>query len=723
MSRLCILACATSSVRRMILVILTCVCVFSFSVALPRSAGAQQAGAALPTIQVSPSAEKPARSLPKRKKRVDAKPKPRPVETNTASENAPSDVVTSPSTLPTPVGQVASSVSVITAQDIQRNQWRSVPDALRTVPGLNVVQNGGPGAQTSVFIRGTNSNHTKILIDGIDVGDPSTPNGAFDLGQLTTADIDRIEVLRGPQSGLYGSDAIGGVISITTRKGEGPAKVAAMAEGGSHGTFNSAAGLSGSQDRFNYALNVSNYQTTSSPVTPLELLQPGQRRINDEYFNRTVSTRLGYDLTEDFALNLTGRYTDAKLNFTGDQSPFPFPASSFPGDLQSSQHSEQLFSRTEAVWSLFDGRFKNYFGVDYAKLDRFNVNPYTFEPFGTTFVNPTTTTNNGERLKYDWRGVISVLKGQTVVLGVEQQKERFKNTSSSNGATGASASSDGVVAAERNSTGVYAELQSNFSDRLFVTSNVRMDDFDNFGEHSTFRVAPAFIVPGTETKLKGSYGTGFKAPTLSQLYDTTYLSNNPNLKPEESKGYDVGFEQPVANGRVNFGTTYFNNDVQNLIQFGPAFVLENIGMAKTSGFETFAALKFNDRFDVRFDYTNTKAIDAINNTELLNRPKDKSSWMFNWRPVDDLTLTATVILSGPYQNFNRSGDATVTNPGYRIVNLAANYTVAPGVVTFARIDNLLNEQYQDPTGFMRPAFGVFGGLRVTSVAPGAIASR
>ena len=165
------------------------------------------------------------------------------------------------------------------------------------MPGLDVVQTGGPGGQTSVFMRGTNSNHVKVLIDGIDVGNPSITNGAFDFGHLLTGDIERIEVLRGPQSGLYGSDAIGGVISITTKKGEGPPKVTASAEGGSFGTFNQTA------RRQRLARQASITPSTScisarpsTPVTPLHLLAPGEKRNNDSYDNRTYSTKLGADL-------------------------------------------------------------------------------------------------------------------------------------------------------------------------------------------------------------------------------------------------------------------------------------------------------------------------------------------------------------------------------------------------------------------------------------------
>ncbi|HEY8669529.1 MAG TPA: TonB-dependent receptor plug domain-containing protein [Terriglobales bacterium] len=239
----------------------------------------------------------------------------------------------SATTIPTPADQLASSVTVISAEDLQRNQRQTIPDALNAVPGLNVVQTGGPGGQTSIFMRGTNSNHVKVLIDGIDVGDPSTPNGAFDFAHLLTGDIEQIEVLRGPQSGLYGSDAIGGVISITTKKGEGPPKVTATVEGGSFGTFNQTTSLRGSQGEFNYSFNILHLQSNSVPVTPLNLLAPGEQRNNDYYNNWTYSTKLGANLSGNLAVNLVARYIDAKHGLTADDG-VNFPPNSGPEVLQ-----------------------------------------------------------------------------------------------------------------------------------------------------------------------------------------------------------------------------------------------------------------------------------------------------------------------------------------------------------------------------------------------------
>ena len=202
-------------------------------------------------------------------------------------------IVVSPTIVPTPANLIANSVTVITGEQIEREQRRTVTDVLNAVAGLQVVQNGSPGAQTSVFIRGTNSNHVKVLIDGIDVSDASNPNGAFDFAHLLTADIEKIEVLRGPQSGLYGASAIGGVISITTKKGSGPAKVSGFVEGGSFGTFNQAVGVSGAQDKFNYTFNVAHFRYENQPVTPAYMVPPGGHAIGNAYDNKTISTRLG----------------------------------------------------------------------------------------------------------------------------------------------------------------------------------------------------------------------------------------------------------------------------------------------------------------------------------------------------------------------------------------------------------------------------------------------
>jgi vitamin B12 transporter len=629
-------------------------------------------------------------------------------------------IVVSATTIPTSANELASSVTVITAQDIERHQWRTVPDTLNNVPGLNVVQSGGPGGQTSVFMRGTNSYHVKVLIDGIDAGDPSVVNGAFDFAHLLTDDVEQIEVLRGPQSGLYGSDAIGGVISITTRKGEGPPKLSASVEGGSFQTFNQAARFAGSQGDFNYAFNVAHLRAGSVPVTPLELLAPGTTRNNDNYDNWTYSTKLGANVSKDLALNLVARYTDAKHGLTTDDG-VNFPPNSAPAVLQDTQRNHQLFTRGEAVWTVFDGKLTNYFGVNYSNQWTWFMDPNndSFNPFGSV---PPPITNVGERTRFDWRGEIKVVPGQTLVLGLEDQRDALRTDS-----TATAAGVQTVTTASTGNKATWAELQSKFGDRFFLVSNIRYDDNESFGPHTTWRIAPAYIVPVTETKLKATYGTGFKAPTLTELFvnnPSFFQVANPNLQPESSKGYDIGFEQPLFNDRLRFGLTYYYNDITNLIvnQFnGITFTSTyvNVGHAVMSGTESFIAADVTDQLKVRADYTTTVTRDTSTDLGLLRRPGNKSSVAVTWMPTKQLTFTATVLHVSTWVDVNRDTATFIPRldaPPYTTVNIAGKYDIDDRVTLFARADNLFNYQYQVPYGFLRPSLGIYGGVRVASEA-------
>jgi len=602
-------------------------------------------------------------------------------------------VVVSATGVPTPAEQIANSVTLITSQDLEAQQRRTFPDALATVPGLNIVQGGGPGSQTSIFMRGTNSNHVKVLIDGIDVTDPSNANNAFDFGQLLTGDIERIEVLRGPQSGLYGSDAIGGVISVITKKGEGPFKANAAIEGGSFGTLNQKLGFSGAQSIFNYAVTLNHFRSTETPVTPLRSLLPGTRRNNDIYDNLTLSTKLGADINEHLAVNYVGRYMRSRLDFTGDA----FDLNTFnyyPSQTQSTQAVHAFYTRGEIKTMFFDNRLTNYAGVNYS--DTWNWNKSA---------DPDATINNGQRLKYDWRSVIAAAPELTLIFGADHQTDRLWQNAP-------------FTDARQYNTGVYAEWQSNIGDRFFLAANARFDHNVPFGDRGTYRVAPAFIVPETETKLKASFGTGFKAPTLSQLYvsyPAFFFFGNPDLKPETSVGYDIGFEQPLLDNRLRFGATYFHNTIANLIN-STFTSWENIGQAKTWGTESFISLAVTDTLSLRADYTYTRAVDERTRLDLQRRPRHKGSFTVLWKPYEPLLLSATVLsVSDWIDNYDRNNPNPAPNgkaPGYTVVNLAANYKVDKNVDLFARVDNLFNLRYENPLGFQRPGLGAYGGMRL-----------
>lgn len=596
------------------------------------------------------------------------------------------DIVVSATGLPTDAAQIGSSVTVITEEQIQRDQRRTLPDLLATVPGLNVVQTGGPGGQTSIFMRGTNADHVKVLVDGIDISDPTAPRRVFDFGPLMTDDIERVEVLRGPQSGLYGADAIGGVISITTKKGSGPAQWKATVEGGSFGTFNQSTQVSGGTDKTNYAFTFGHNRTDSTPVTPLDLLAPGEKRNNDFNDNYTYSGKYGAELSDIFSVNLVGRYTDTKLRYTNDDfSNFP---NVFPNTTQSDSVSRQFNGLGEGVWKLFDGRFNNRIGFAYTDVSRRSMDPGSPWSFF-----------DGDRTKFYWKSDLALAKGQTLLMGVEREDERAR-TSGIDGKNG--------------NTGAYVELHSAFGDRFFVTSNVRHDENDSFGGHTTWRVAPSYLILETQTKLKASYGTGFHAPSLSQMFDP--LSGNPNLRPETSRGYDFGFEQALFQKRVSFGVTWFHNDIEDLITFGPAptFTNANIGSARTHGYEAFIAAQITNDLQIRTDYTRTIAIDADTGAELTRRPKDKTSVSAVWKATDKLTLSATALWVSSWYDFDRFGFvfAPIPSKPYKLVNLAANYKLNDNLTLFGRIDNLLDERYQNPIGFEKQGFGIYAGIRL-----------
>lgn len=607
----------------------------------------------------------------------------------------PADIAVSPTGTPEPVEQIGSSVTVITAKEIEAQQRRTLPDVLKMVPGLNVVQTGGPGGQTSVFLRGTNSNHTKVLIDGIDVSDPSTPNRTFDFGQMLAMDIDRVEVLRGPQSGLYGADALGGVILIYTKKGNGPPKVSTMIEGGSFATFNQATSISGGTERYNYSVNISHFRSDDIPVSPKDLLQPGEPRFANRYDNWTYSSKVGVDVTKDVTINLVARYTDGTLHFTGD-SYDPFTNSSYPSPYQSGADMDDFYSRSEVVWRSLGGNLANYFGINYSNSQTDNIDPGA----GNSYYQ-------GDRIKYDWRSVLKIAPGYTLVTGAEHQNEQFDGP---------------AVFAEEWNNGIFSELQAELVHNLFVVTNVRFDDNENFGGHTTWRIAPAYLIDATGTKLKGSFGTGFKAPSLSQRFQNFpafFFYGNPDLKPEENSGYDIGFEQEILRGRAQFGATYFRNDLTDLIQsaYDPTTFIStyvNVGKAKTDGVEAFISADLTKDLRIRADYTYTQATNEDTGAWLLRRPHNKASVTAGWTPTERLLVTGSILYYGDSLDIDRATFENEILPSFTVVNVAADYKLTDRLSVYGRVDNVFDEHYEIPDGFLATGIGAYAGIRFTN---------
>jgi vitamin B12 transporter len=598
---------------------------------------------------------------------------------------ATDEIVVTATRIPTPELQVASSITVITAEQIQARQLQSLPAVLNDVPGLNVVQSGGPGAQTSVFMRGTNSNHTKVLIDGIDVSDPSSPTGLFDFGQMLSQDIERVEVLRGPQSGLYGSDAIGGVINVITRSGSGPASGTVRIEGGSFDTFNQSALLSGSNNGFHYTANVEHFHSGATPVTPLDLLAPGERRIDDYYDNLTASTKLGLDVGENLDFGLVGRYTDSHLRNTGENY------ATFPGTPDSTQglsNTHQYYTRGTAHWVLFDGAFDQTLGVAYSDIRSLQLSP-----------DGPPAEYTGDRVKIDWQGNVKLTVGEILILGAEHEKDGISQP----------------ISAGTSIDSGYAELQSSWNGRFFDAVSVRYDANDHFGSKATFRLAPAYLITQTGTKLKVSVGSGFKAPTLSEMFqnfpDFDFFGN-PNLKPESSIGYDVGFEQRLPDS-IEFGATYFRNNIRNLITATFTSYV-NIGRAVTQGVESFVAYQPLQTLKLRADYTFTQADDDILNEELLRRPKHKASVEAQWQATTRIAIAPSVRYVGRWIDGNRDFSVPrLTAGSYTVADVAINYDVTSRLSLFGRVDNLGGRHYENPVGFLQPSRGVYAGVKTT----------
>ncbi len=590
-------------------------------------------------------------------------------------------IIVSATRTPTAADAVASSVSVVTAADIEARQQLSLPDVLRDVPGLNIVRAGGQGSQTSVFTRGANSNHTKVLVDGIDVADSSTPNGAFDLGKYNAADIAQLEVLRGPSSGLYGSDAIGGVIAIITRSGEGPGTLAARAEGGSFGTFNQEIGLGGEKDGLHYRFTAAHQHSGNTPVTPKSILLPGERAIGDFYDSSSLSTRLGYDVSETFGITFVGRSQYSLNKYTGDGFDLK-TFLGFPAFTQNRSSSSQNHGRLSAHLVL--GGFDQTLGAAYSSTVTAVADP-----------NLGNARNVGDRVKLDWQGSRDMGYGQTLVLGAETARDAIHRPLSAGVTTNAG----------------FAELQSAIG-ALNSAVSVRYDDNSRFGNKLTWRIAPSIRIDATATRVKASYGTGFKAPSLQNLFGP--FGHNVNLKPETSTGYDIGLDQALG-ADFTAGITWFHNDISNLIDFGPPplFNPVNIGKARTQGVESYVEWKASQMFKFRADYTYTEARDARFGTELLRRPRNKVSATADVQFTPALSFAATLLYVTGGSDLDRIAFSPVKSGNYMTLDIAARYALSDTISLFGRIDNLSDTNYQSPSGFLQPGRGVYAGIKAT----------
>jgi len=619
------------------------------------------------------------------------------------SDNAlelPNMVVTATRT-ETPENEVASSMTVITAEDIAAKHLTTAADALRTVPGVDVIRGGGPGQPTAVYLRGANANHTLVLVDGVELNDPSSPSGSFDFANLQTDNIERIEVVRGAASAVYGSDAMGGVINVITKKGKGTAKFTGTAEGGSYNTWKTTGAVSGSTERVNYSLDASRLETAGFSTADQAM---GNVNPNG-HANTTVSGRSGFKVTDNLDFGATLRYNEGKTTSddcggvncdnTGNYNTF-----------------NELFTRSFWHLKLFDGLWEQTLGAAYSRTDRNNIT--VFNSNSPNSYGNSVGTNLGEKVKLDYQNIFNIHKTNTVTIGVEEEADSLNSSTASPDLYGTNAS---IPVKTMNTISTYLQDQIKLFDRSFTTLGVRYDDNNRFGGHETWRVSELYHIKETGSRLKGNYGTGFKAPSLNQLYDTIYGSGNPNLKPETSVNWDVGLEQDLLSKKITAGVSYFNNEFNNLIDYLKVvpYTNSNVSRAKASGVETFMELHPLTDLTFRGNYTYQQTLNMVTDTQLRLRPRNKASFDADYQFLEKAHIHVNVLMVGQKADgaYISGASVPVTIASYALLNLAGSYDVNKHLQVFARIDNVLNKQYEEVYGYGTSSIAGYGGVKLS----------
>jgi vitamin B12 transporter len=610
-------------------------------------------------------------------------------------------VVVTATRVETPTEEIASSMTIISSKEIERKQKTTVLEALRDIPGLDVVQTGGVGSHTSIFLRGANSEHTLVMIDGVEVNDPISPGRSYDFAHLTVDNIERIEIIRGPQSTLYGSDAIGGVVNIITKKGEGKPKFFLSAEGGSFTTFREATGISGGNKWVNYSFALSRFDTEGISAAS----KKDGNYEKDGYENTSLSARLGFTPMDNIDIDFILRYIDAKTeldNFSG-----------FGGDDPNYvQKSKQFFFKTQVGLSLFDQVWSQKLGlaINDHKRDIKN-NKDSQHPFDSEKGR-----YDGQLLKFDWQHHLKLHRTNALTFGLDLDREEGKSRYYWESIWGPGQSIFPKKTADIK--GYYIQDEIKLWDRFFATFGIRIDDHSRFGTETTYRIAPAYLIKETDTKIKGTFGTGFKAPSLYQLFAPTTLwgpIGNKDLKPEKSRGWDFGIEQELLKKRVVLGATYFRNDFKDLIQFdwGQGYI--NIAKAKTEGVELFASAKPIDDLTLRINYTYTDTEDETTGEALIRRPKNKIGFDINYHFLNNGNVNLGVIYVGKRDDldFSISPSRRVKLDQYTLVNLAVSYDITKNFQLFGRVENLLDKEYEEVKGFGTPGLSFFGGMKLS----------
>jgi len=563
--------------------------------------------------------------------------------------------------------EIGTSVSVITAEDIEELGFDFAVDAIASAPGVTVNQNGPFGGFASIRIRGAASGQTLVLIDGVPVNDPSSPGGGYDFARLDTDAIERIEVLKGPQSTLWGTDAIGGVVSIITKEPEDGIGGSAFGEYGSFNTFRGGASIGTAGDAGDIRFAVTGTSSDGNSKADEDNGNPE----DDGFESVTLSANGGLNLPNDIRLDANVLWSDSEADFDG----FVFGAQGNVGDSDDVNETEELSGNVSLNVPLFDGRLQNQFLIGYSDIDRRN-----FSGGVPSF------RSGGDRTLYRYQGTLTINTQNALAFGAEREETETQT-------------------AERTIDGAFALYEFKPIESLTLTGGIRIDDHDQFGSETTGRVAAAYA-PTDQITLSASWGQGFKAPTLFQ---STFIccgetEPNLNLQPETSEGFDIGIQFRTEDGRGQFEVTYFDQETEDQIAFG-ATGYENIEMVESKGVEVAGTYQVTDWFTVSANYAYIDAEDGTG-TRLIRVPEHSGDVRLSFNPEGPFSGSVLVRSNG--EELDPNGDLD----SWTRVDLTGQYEVTENVELYARVENLFDEDYQQILGYGTPGLSGSVGIRL-----------
>jgi len=581
------------------------------------------------------------------------------------------EVIVTATRLSEPAEESTSDITVLTREDIEKMNVQLLPDVLRTVPELNVVQNGSTGTVATVLLRGGNSTHTLILIDGIRVN--STTTGSFDFSGISPDDIERIEIVKGPQSTIYGSEAMAGVINILTKKGGGKIRGDISLEAGSFGSYAPSATISGGENTMRYRLTAGHLSTDG-----ISAAKSGQER--DGYRNSFISGKFGIQPSDAVEFEITGRYSYDRTELDG----FDF-LSMLPSD------DDNFVQRRNSFLLSGKGRV-----LLLPVLEEVLTLSTTRESL--KFKDPDTEFNNyriDTRMNtIDWQNNFYCSEGYIVTAGVEFRNETGENI--------------GNFDESLTNKALYLNNAIRLFNRdLILNAGVRYDDHETSGSKTTYRIGALYSYKPFAVRIRSSYGTGFRAPTLNELFFPFY--GNLHLKPEESTSWEIGAEKDVIPGKVTVSLTYFNQNYKNLIQTDPlTWSAANIAEAEIKGVETNASASVTENISIKAGYTYLDTEDKATGQVLTRRPKDKITVSSQFS-TDKMNIMLSYLFVG--KRYDSSVERYL--PSYSLVGMSGSYKIAKWLTLLGRIENLFDADYEEAGGYNTPGFSVYGGMRVS----------